>query len=99
MVFIECAACGTPTIGARSGGPVEFVTDDIGVLVDEVDNWKEEAGAKKLGESVAEQVSKALKEDWKGKTMGKKCVPFVTASYSTSAQCSSMLRNMRKWSR
>ena len=25
MVFIECMACGTPTIGAKSGGPTEFV--------------------------------------------------------------------------
>jgi len=25
MVFIECMACGTPTIGANSGGPKDFV--------------------------------------------------------------------------
>jgi len=25
MVFVECMACACPTIGAKSGGPVEFV--------------------------------------------------------------------------
>merc|ERR1712203_1094620 len=53
MVFIECMACGTPTLGAKSGGPTEFITDDVGVLIPEVDNWREEAGAKKLGDALA----------------------------------------------
>ena len=27
MVFIECMACGTPVIGADSGGPKDFVKE------------------------------------------------------------------------
>lgn len=99
MVFIECMACGCPCIGAKSGGPVEFVEEDQGVLVEEQDNWREPAGAKALGERLAVTVGTALKEDWKGKTKGPKCVPFVKASFSTQAQCKEMLANMKAWSR
>eukprot|EP00484_Ammonia_sp_Unknown_P009777 CAMPEP_0197054782 /NCGR_PEP_ID=MMETSP1384-20130603/49797_1 /TAXON_ID=29189 /ORGANISM="Ammonia sp." /LENGTH=504 /DNA_ID=CAMNT_0042488091 /DNA_START=22 /DNA_END=1536 /DNA_ORIENTATION=- len=35
MVFVETMACGTPVIGARSGGPMEFVDEKVGALVDE----------------------------------------------------------------
>merc|ERR1712194_889731 len=35
MVFVECFACGCPAIGAKSGGPTEFVTPEQGVLVEE----------------------------------------------------------------
>jgi len=98
MVFIECMACGTPTIGAKSGGPTEFVTDDLGVLIEEEADWREEAGAKRLGARLAEEVTKALKEDWKGKSKGLNCVPFVRENYSTMAQCETMLDNMKGWS-
>jgi glycosyltransferase involved in cell wall biosynthesis len=30
LVFIECMACGTPVIGADSGGPRDFVTPEVG---------------------------------------------------------------------
>jgi len=99
MVFIECMACGTPTLGAKSGGPTEFITDEVGVLIPEVDNWREEAGAAQLGDGLAAQVSLALKEDWKGKTKGPNCVSFVASNYSTTAQCSSMLENMKDWAK
>jgi glycosyltransferase involved in cell wall biosynthesis len=36
MVFIEAMACGTPVIGADSGGPKDFVTPAVGALVPEV---------------------------------------------------------------
>merc|ERR1712046_239703 len=35
LVFVECMACKTPVIGANSGGPKDFVTPDVGVLVAE----------------------------------------------------------------
>src|SRR5690242_21317043 len=38
LVFIECMACGTPVIGADSGGPRDFVTPEVGVLVPETDD-------------------------------------------------------------
>eukprot|EP00429_Kryptoperidinium_foliaceum_P029631 CAMPEP_0176153338 /NCGR_PEP_ID=MMETSP0120_2-20121206/78327_1 /TAXON_ID=160619 /ORGANISM="Kryptoperidinium foliaceum, Strain CCMP 1326" /LENGTH=62 /DNA_ID=CAMNT_0017490387 /DNA_START=1 /DNA_END=186 /DNA_ORIENTATION=+ len=62
MVFIECMACGTPTIGAKSGGPTEFVTDDLGVLMEEEDEWRTEEGTKRLGARLADTVAQALNE-------------------------------------
>ena len=35
LVFIECMACGTPVIGADSGGPRDFVSKSVGELVPE----------------------------------------------------------------
>ena len=59
LVFIECMACGTPVIGADSGGPRDFVTPDVGVLVPETDDRQE------LAASLAAAVDRALDEDWK----------------------------------
>ena len=41
LVFIECMACGTPVIGADSGGPRDFVTPEVGMLVPETDDRQE----------------------------------------------------------
>ena len=41
LVFLECMACGTPVIGADSGGPRDFVTDEVGTLVPETDDRQE----------------------------------------------------------
>merc|ERR1719181_2604674 len=46
MVFVECMACACPTIGAKSGGPVEFVRSEQGLLIEEQDDWRTEKGAK-----------------------------------------------------
>jgi len=99
MVFIECMACGTPTIGANSGGPTEFVRPEQGVLIDEEEEWRTEPGIRRLGKRLADTVTQALKDDWKGGSKGPTCVPFVKQNYSTFSQCESMLENMRKWSR
>jgi len=97
MVFVECMACGCPTIGAKSGGPVEFVRPEQGVLVEEEEDWRSEAGSTRLGKKIAEQVSKAIREDWKG-NRGKGCIQFVQENFSTAAQCSAMLADMKRWS-
>jgi len=97
MVFIECMACGTPTIGCKSGGPVEFVKEEQGVLIAEEADWKSEEGIKRLGERLAETVTQALNEDWKGVSKGPNCVGFVKENYSTLAQCEKMLSNMESW--
>jgi len=96
MVFVECMACGCPTIGAKSGGPVEFVKPAQGVLVEEEDDWRSEAGAKRLGSKLASTVSQALREDWRGKKSAG-CVKFVQDNFSTTAQCQGMLDDMKKW--
>jgi len=96
MVFVECMACGCPTIGAKSGGPVEFVKPAQGVLVEEEEDWRTEAGSKRLGAKVAATVAQALKEDWKAKK-GPGCTKFVEENFSTTAQCSAMLADMKRW--
>jgi len=98
MVFIECMACGTPTVGAKSGGPTEFITPDVGVLIDEDDGWQEEAGQIRLGTALAAVVEKALTEHWKAGERGKACSAVAKEKYSISAQCEGMLANMAKWS-
>jgi len=97
MVFIECMACGTPTIGCNSGGPTEFVRDAQGVLIDEEPDWQSEAGIRRLGGRLATAVARALDEDWKHESKGPTCVGFVRAQYSTLAQCESMLADMESW--
>eukprot|EP00406_Dinophysis_acuminata_P044003 CAMPEP_0179300088 /NCGR_PEP_ID=MMETSP0797-20121207/46851_1 /TAXON_ID=47934 /ORGANISM="Dinophysis acuminata, Strain DAEP01" /LENGTH=97 /DNA_ID=CAMNT_0021009541 /DNA_START=1 /DNA_END=294 /DNA_ORIENTATION=- len=97
MVFIECMACGTPTVGCNSGGPTEFVKEEQGVLIDEEPEWQTEAGIKRLGGRLAATVTQALNEDWKHETKGPTCVAFVRAQYSTLAQCEGMLANMEAW--
>jgi len=96
MVFVECMACGCPTIGAKSGGPVEFVRSEQGDLVEEEDDWRSEAGAKRLGSKLAATVSTALRDDWKD-TKGPSCVKFVQDNFSTVAQCEAMLADMKTW--
>lgn len=97
MVFIECMACGCPVIGAKSGGPTEFVQPAQGVLVDEQDDWRTEAGISALGSRIATAVNQALKDDWK-KTKGPGCIKFVEDNFSTHAQCAAMLADMKRWS-
>jgi len=97
MVFVECFACGCPAIGAKSGGPVEFVNEEQGHLVDEEAAWNTPDGAKRLGSKIAAAVDTALREDWK-KTKGPGCIKFVQEHFSTTAQCSAMLDDMKKWS-
>ena len=93
MVFIECMACGTPTIGANSGGPTEFVREEQGVLVPEEEDWRSEAGAKRLDEKIAGAVTKALNEDWKGKTKGPACVLLVGKGAQTRVRILSQKRS------
>jgi len=97
MVFVECFACGCPAIGAKSGGPVEFVAAEQGLLVEEEAAWNTPEGAQRLGSKLSAAVSKALDENWKA-TKGPGCIQFVRDNFSTTAQCSQMLADMKKWS-
>ena len=59
LVFIEAMGCGTPVIGVNSGGPRDFVTDEVGVLVPEADDTR------RLGRLLARSVKESIADGWK----------------------------------
>lgn len=79
LVFIECMACGTPVIGADSGGPRDFVTDEVGGLVPECEGPE-------LVDALVEMIGRALTEDWKS-TKGPAAAQYTAATFSTERQC------------
>ncbi|CCW64675.1 unnamed protein product [Phytomonas sp. EM1] len=86
LVFIESMGCGTPVIGAKSGGPLDFVNDEVGTLVDEGTNAE-------VGDRVYASVIQALNEDWK-KTKGPHCVQYALKKFSLTAQVELMLKHI-----
>jgi glycosyltransferase involved in cell wall biosynthesis len=84
LVFIECMACGTPVIGADSGGPRDFVTPEVGMLVPETDDRQQ------LAASLASAVDRALDEDWKH-TKGPDAQRYAAANFSVVHQVSQLL--------
>ena len=84
LVFIECMACGTPVIGADSGGPRDFVTPEVGTLVPETDDRQE------LAASLAAAVTTAVDEDWK-RTKGPVAEAYARTNFSVVGQVSKLL--------
>jgi glycosyltransferase involved in cell wall biosynthesis len=84
LVFIECMACGTPVIGADSGGPRDFVTREVGVLVPETDDRQA------LAASLAAAVTRALAENWKV-AKGPVAEAYATERFSVVSQVSKLL--------
>lgn len=84
LVFVECMACGTPVIGANSGGPRDFVTPEVGALVPETGD------PKALAVSLAATIQQAIAENWKaGK--GKAAAAYAERNYSVANQVKSLL--------
>lgn len=84
LVFIEAMACGTPVIGADSGGPRDFVTPDVGVLVPETDDKAQ------LAADLAAAVRRAIAEDWKS-TKGLAAAAYAAETFSVTTQVSRLL--------
>lgn len=84
LVFVECMSTGTPVIGAKSGGPKDFVSEDVGYLVEETDDLEE------LGKELDEQVQKAIKDDWKA-SRSEACKKLVSERFSVMKQCRELL--------
>jgi glycosyltransferase involved in cell wall biosynthesis len=84
LVFVECMACGTPVIGADSGGPRDFVTSEVGTLVPETDDRTA------LAASLAEAVDQALRADWKH-TKGPAAAQYARNRFSVTGQISHLL--------
>ena len=90
LVFIECMACGTPVIGADSGGPRDFVGPEVGHLVPETDD----RGWRSLGHSPT-TIERAVDEDWK-QTKGPVCATFAETNFSVVRQVENLLRSVRE---
>src|SRR3954469_24811302 len=84
LVFIECMACGTPVIGADSGGPRDFVVPEVGTLVPETDDRTA------LAASLAETIVAAVEEDWK-QTKGVAAEMYATEHFSVVGQVAALL--------
>lgn len=84
LVFIECMACGTPVIGADSGGPRDFVTPDVGALVPEAD------GTETLAASLADKIQEALSANWKAER-GEIAALYARENYSVLNQVKTLL--------
>ncbi len=84
LVFIECMACGTPVIGADSGGPRDFVTAQVGRLVPET------ADKAALAASLADAVRTAVREDWKH-TLGPGAADYARTRFSVAGQVTQLL--------
>jgi glycosyltransferase involved in cell wall biosynthesis len=83
LVFIEAMACGTPVVGADSGGPRDFVIDEVGGLVPE-------AEGDELVDSLVEIIRRAIDEDWKA-DKGPAAATYARTTFSTDKQCEDLL--------
>lgn len=88
MVLIECMACGTPIIGANSGGPKDFINKKVGVLIDENDDNK------KFGNELGKMVVKFLKENAKEKRQ-KDCLELAKG-FTVTSQCQKLFEKIIK---
>lgn len=84
LVFIESMACGTPVVGADSGGPRDFVTSQVGALV------PEDEDSDRLARAFAAQVLTALDEDWK-RTKGPEAARYAAEEFSVVRQVENLL--------
>lgn len=89
LVFIECLACGTPVIGADSGGPRDFVSPAVGELVEETDDNRE------LGSRLADAIVRSIDEGWKEKR-GDAGIALANAKYTLAVQTRNMLVEVEK---
>ena len=87
LVFLECMACGTPVIGANSGGPRDFVAADVGHLVEETDDRQA------LSEALAKSIGRAINENWK-QSKGPTAARYAARNYSVSNQVSQLLKEI-----
>lgn len=91
MVFIECMACGTPVIGACSGGPKDFVSDEVGNLVPENNVVPSNAS---FSAGVEAAVCRSLDENWKASKQAA-CIK-LTKAFSMNQQCRQIMDEVHR---
>ena len=84
LVLIEAMGCGTPVIGADSGGPKDFVTQETGALV------PESPDRATFVASLTQTVREALAEDWKH-TKGPEAFRYASSNFSIDGQCQGII--------
>jgi glycosyltransferase involved in cell wall biosynthesis len=89
MVFVEAMSCGAPVIGAKSGGPLDFVSPAVGELVPEADSTDE------LSVSLKDAILRAVNEDWRT-AKESACIKLVDTEYSAKRQCTELLANAKR---
>ncbi len=82
LVFLECMGCGTPVIGANSGGPRDFVTEDFGHLI-------EEGERDAMVQELSDTIWTAYTNNWK-RFKGKDAHRFTHATYTWANQIQQM---------
>lgn len=87
LVFVECMACGTPVIGANSGGPRDFVNPDVGSLVPETQDMNA------LAVSLAASIKTSLDTDWKH-SKGPIAAAYAKRNFSVMRQCTKLLEDI-----
>jgi len=88
LVLIEAMGCGTPVIGAKSGGPCDFVTDEVGALV------PEQRDRHAFVEALTATIRTALAEDWKS-TKGPSAAEYAANRFSIDRQCQALVDTLR----
>jgi glycosyltransferase involved in cell wall biosynthesis len=84
LVFVECMACGTPVVGADSGGPRDIVRPEFGALVPESGDKDE------LARSLAVTLTSALRDGWK-QSKGEAAARDAASRFSVRQQCAGLL--------
>lgn len=89
LVLLECMACGTPVIGANSGGPRDFITPEVGYLVPENEG-------ELFVNNLSEVIVKALKEDWKS-VLGPKAHDLAHSKFTLKVQVEGIIKQAEEF--
>jgi len=92
LVFVECMACKCPVIGANSGGPKDFVSDEVGVLVNEPGSY-ESADIEVLAKDLDVAITKAIDEDWKS-SKADACLKLARDRFGVETQVTKLIESL-----
>lgn len=91
LVFVECMACECPVIGANSGGPIDFVSPEVGVLVPEPGGY-EAADNQALAKDLNTTITQVITEDWKT-SKGPACLALARERFGVATQVGRLIES------